>query len=93
MGPNTMNFCTSQGLYGVYVDGRSLASIFAVVLVVYTIIVGFLGFSFYWLRGRYYASKFQRGGKPAGSPRSLRANFLEASEEDADYSHEAMLGL
>lgn len=57
MGPNSMNFCTDNGLYGIHVDGRSLASILALVLFVYTLLMGVLVVAGFWVYGKFFKSK------------------------------------
>jgi len=86
MGQNTINLCTSNGLYGVYIDGSPLATIFAVVFLIYTFVLAIVCVLGYWLHQKYQSmAKRSTVSKP-----QLSANLFD---EERDYSHEAMLGL
>ena len=88
-----MNVCTSSGLYGLHIDGRSLASILAVTMLVYTILVIGLAGAGYFLYTRCNTSGgFTRANTNGrnSTTKALSANLLQ---EDEDYSNEAILGL
>ena len=87
MGAATINLCAANGPSGVFIDGHSLTSILAVVLLVYTVVMIALilgGYCLYTVCKRRLLSRKQGGAKSV-----MSANF----QDDSDYSHEALLGL
>ena len=77
MGENSVNICTGNGMYGVHLDGRSLASIVALVFFVYTLLMAFLVIGGYWLYSRFTVKRTAERPKFAHNHQDLTKNILE----------------
>ena len=77
MGQNSVNICTGNGMYGVHLDGRSLASIVALVFFVYTLLMAVLIIGGYYLYSRFTLRRTAERPKFAHNHQDLTKNILE----------------